>query len=210
MSKYSTRTVHVDNSKKIEKTTFGDCIFDLLDTESPKEIQNHAPFTKVEMIENGEKIILKKVEKNGIYLGHATECPCKQIYDREKLKKKEIFNAVCVVIENIDTKEVLITQRAKFMRTFPNTWVFPGGHVDEGENFQEAALRELSEETGIRITSDQIELFALWESVFPPFIEISEPQKQHLVNIFKMKFFLNKFFIFIRLHSSKQRLQQNN
>lgn len=33
----------------------------------------------------------------------------------------------------------------------PNTWVIPGGHVDEGESFIEAAKRELKEESGISI-----------------------------------------------------------
>eukprot|EP01080_Neovahlkampfia_damariscottae_P002049 gene2049-1555_t len=185
--KYSSKTVHINNSKGLEKTTFGDCIFDLLEVEPSKEVKPHAPYTKVVVEENDQKITLQKVKEKGIFLGHAPDCPCTKSYDRQKLKKKEIFTAVCVVIENIDTQEVLITQRAKFMRTFPNTWVFPGGHVDEGEHFEEAALRELSEETGIRITSDQIELFSLWESVYPPFIEIGEPQKQHLIAFYKAK-----------------------
>ena len=29
-------------------------------------------------------------------------------------------------------------------------WTVPGGHVDEGERFDEAALRELEEETGVK------------------------------------------------------------
>lgn len=30
-------------------------------------------------------------------------------------------------------------------------WCFPGGHVEEGEGFVEAAVREIEEETGLRV-----------------------------------------------------------
>lgn len=37
-------------------------------------------------------------------------------------------------------------------------WTNPGGHVDEGEDILSAAIREVKEEAGIDINSDQIEL----------------------------------------------------
>ena len=37
------------------------------------------------------------------------------------------------------------------MKIFPGTWVLPGGHIDVGETFEECAVREILEETGIEI-----------------------------------------------------------
>ena len=48
--------------------------------------------------------------------------------------------------------KVLITRRAKTMRSWPGAWVLPGGHLDLGESLEESVAREIEEETGIHIT----------------------------------------------------------
>lgn len=48
-----------------------------------------------------------------------------------------------------DKNEVLIMKRSRRVSTWPGTWNFPGGSVDEGETKREAAIRELEEEAGI-------------------------------------------------------------
>ena len=62
---------------------------------------------------------------------------------------------------------VLLTRRAKHMRSFPCAWVLPGGGVDPGESPPRAASRELFEETGLSVETDSLECLCFWESVFP-------------------------------------------
>ena len=37
------------------------------------------------------------------------------------------------------------------MKIFPHAWVLPGGHVEPGETLENAVIRELDEETGVKI-----------------------------------------------------------
>lgn len=57
-----------------------------------------------------------------------------------------------------DGIEVLLIKRAR--DPFEGHWAFPGGFVDMGESLEDAAARELAEETGLRgIRLDQIGAF---------------------------------------------------
>lgn len=51
-----------------------------------------------------------------------------------------------VFIINPENKKILLVKHRKF-----NKWVQPGGHMEENETPEEAALREAYEETGLRI-----------------------------------------------------------
>lgn len=55
-------------------------------------------------------------------------------------------------------ESILLVKRSADSKFFPNLLSFPGGHVDRGENVQEAALRETYEETGILLLPDQLAL----------------------------------------------------
>jgi 8-oxo-dGTP pyrophosphatase MutT (NUDIX family) len=81
---------------------------------------------------------------------------------------------------------VLLTRRSKNLFSFPKAWVFPGGKLDENENFVCALKREILEETGINIDELQkenlikIRPILLYESSFPQ----QMPSSQILVIFF--------------------------
>jgi 8-oxo-dGTP pyrophosphatase MutT (NUDIX family) len=50
-----------------------------------------------------------------------------------------------------DEPALLLTLRAETLRRHPGQWALPGGVIEEGESPEEAALRELAEEVGVRL-----------------------------------------------------------
>jgi mutator protein MutT len=51
---------------------------------------------------------------------------------------------------------ILLTRRAPGMTRHAGQWALPGGRIDEGETAEEAALRELHEEVGLRLEPAEV------------------------------------------------------
>lgn len=59
--------------------------------------------------------------------------------------------AVVMFIYN-DKDEVLFTKRSSNRRLHPGVWALPAGHIETGEDFKNAAIREAGEELDIQVT----------------------------------------------------------
>jgi 8-oxo-dGTP pyrophosphatase MutT (NUDIX family) len=67
-------------------------------------------------------------------------------------------------------REVLLTRRSSKVRQ-PGRWCLPGGHVEAGESWLQAALREVKEEVGLVVVKP--ELFGLYSN---PALTITEEE----------------------------------
>ena len=68
-----------------------------------------------------------------------------------------------IIVFNESRDKILIQKRSKHKKNKPNIYCFVGGHVDSGESYYDAALREFSEEMldGTLVNLELKELFKL-------------------------------------------------
>jgi 8-oxo-dGTP diphosphatase len=64
-----------------------------------------------------------------------------------KIKPGPVLTTDIIIYNN--KKEILLTRRGIY--PFRGYWVLPGGHVDSGELVKKTAVREVKEETGLKV-----------------------------------------------------------
>ncbi len=67
-----------------------------------------------------------------------------------------------------DDNEVLLAQRPEGKR-LAGKWEFPGGKVEAGESPEEALVRELEEELGITVATENLEPFWFLSHAYPEY-----------------------------------------
>ena len=104
-----------------------------------------------------------------LLLGHSSKCreraymkKMEQSGQKLQLSSRIIKPACCVALVTADNKVLLTKRHSRLI--FPNAWVLPGGHLDPGEDIEQCAIRELSEETGAKVEVSSLAPFMLFES----------------------------------------------
>ncbi|XP_052652502.1 nucleoside diphosphate-linked moiety X motif 17 [Harpia harpyja] len=115
-------------------------------------------------------------------------CPAKRLGEQPELalpaelRGRGVAAGVAVLLQT-STSRILLTRRASTLSIFPNVWVPPGGHVEPDEELLDVGLRELEEETGLRLEAGTFSwrMLGLWESIYPPMLSQGLPHRHHIV-----------------------------
>ncbi|MGB9980649.1 NUDIX hydrolase [Methanobacterium sp.] len=67
-----------------------------------------------------------------------------------------VFGLAVRVLLTDEKGKILIIKRSTGSKTNPGKWELPGGKVDSGESFDQALVREVYEETNLKIKLDHV------------------------------------------------------
>lgn len=68
----------------------------------------------------------------------------------------KVHKEVVIYIIN-DKKQVLLQKRSANKKYYPNKWALCTGHVEEfDKSYKDAAIREISEEVGVKVTKKEL------------------------------------------------------
>lgn len=99
--------------------------------------------------------LLDILDENGKLTGEKEE--------KDNIHKMGIWHReVCVLIQN-EKGEFLIQKRAATKKQAPNKWGMTAGHVDAGESFEEAMIREIKEELGIDVLIQDLKPIGIYK-----------------------------------------------
>ena len=77
-------------------------------------------------------------------------------YQGDDLKRSAVAIALVAAEDESGQTSFLLTRRAPKLRAHAGQWALPGGRCDAGETLEQAALRELHEELGLKLHPDNI------------------------------------------------------
>ena len=90
------------------------------------------------------------VDENGNFTG--------EVLDRETVHKRNLFHwEVAVFIIN-HKNQILLQKRSPNKKLNPNKWSICAGHVDSGEKLDDAAIREVEEEIGLKLSKEDLHI----------------------------------------------------
>jgi len=96
---------------------------------------------------------------------HARECGCRPIPPAvlSKMKERKPKLVVGILVRH-DNKYLLVKEKLEGGKYY---WIVPGGKVEFGESIEDAARREIAEETGIVVKN--LQFLAYKEAIFPAY-----------------------------------------
>ena len=75
---------------------------------------------------------------------------------KELILESEIHHYVDGILINKDTDEILLLQRAGYLKLFGGKWGFIGGSIENSDkSSKDALIREIKEETGIELSFNE-------------------------------------------------------
>ena len=94
-------------------------------------------------------------DRNGL-----TEAEYLKDYNPDKWKKPSLTADICIIAKGESDNKILLIRRGN--HPYLGKWALPGGFSQAGEKIEETAARELEEETGIRMSSEELKLVGIY------------------------------------------------
>ena len=107
--------------------------------------------------------------------------PTGQVYEKSIAHQKGLFHPTVHVWFYTSAPSLLLQKRGSNKETFPNLWdVSVAGHVSSGESILDGALREIKEEIGIKLKSDDLILIDVRKNINQFSNGITDCEFQHV------------------------------